>query len=394
MSTVVVKRNPDSPEPLDSNKPKQASRSVSLLTPEQLQRKRAQDRESQRQTRARVKQTIAELEKRVEILTQELQLTRLENASLQQRNQLAPPGTIPQLAPPGPVPGPEDFPAGTAAIMDVVVRNDQQPQHCMGMGAQFSDSMVVADPGRQALLDPSLFYPYDDFEQQPLSIPVWDAKPVHFPATCRFDKICLEMIQTLKPLNAIGGTALEFNSPKFPHVQALLNPQHHATSFPLTSSIVQNIIYVLTVESLPEQIAIMYVMCSMIRWIITGREADYYAMPDYLRPTAAQIVTAHPAWLDMMPWPKSRDRLCRDAQYHDKYEDFKNCCNETISINWPYDAADTLIRTSANDFTINPVFITHIRTYSNWTLGPSFLEKYPDFEGEVNIGKPRTIRHR
>jgi hypothetical protein len=47
------------------------------------------------------------------------------------------------------------------------------------------------------------------------------------------------MIQTLKPLNAIGGTALEFNNPKFPHVQALLNPQHHATSFPLTSSIVQ-----------------------------------------------------------------------------------------------------------------------------------------------------------
>jgi hypothetical protein len=42
-----------SPESADSSstKPKQASRSVSLLTPEQLQRKRAQDRESQRQTR-------------------------------------------------------------------------------------------------------------------------------------------------------------------------------------------------------------------------------------------------------------------------------------------------------------------------------------------------------
>jgi uncharacterized coiled-coil DUF342 family protein len=34
-----------------SSKPKQASRSVSLLTKEQLARKRAQDRESQRQTR-------------------------------------------------------------------------------------------------------------------------------------------------------------------------------------------------------------------------------------------------------------------------------------------------------------------------------------------------------
>jgi hypothetical protein len=25
-------------------------------------------------------------------------------------------------------------------------------------------------------------------------------------------------------------------------------------------------------------------------------------MPDWLRPGAAQIVTAHPAWVDMMPW--------------------------------------------------------------------------------------------
>lgn len=114
-------------------------------------------------------------------------------------------------------------------------------------------------------------------------------------------------------------------------------------------------------------------------------------MPDWLRPGAAQIVTAHPAWVDMMPWyfpeslsshnaltfsrPKSRDRLCKDAQYHDKYEAFKNACNETISINWPYEPADTLIRISANEFTVNPVFITHIRTNSNWTLGPGFLEK-------------------
>jgi hypothetical protein len=164
MSTPAVKRQPgDSPESVDSSKPKQASRSVSLLTPEQLQRKRAQDRESQRQTRcisgqltprrttkltvyrARVKQTIAELEKRVEILTQELHLTRLENASLQVKNQLAPPGTIPAMAPPQPIPGPEDFPEGNTAIMDVVVRRSgQQPQQCMTMGSQFSNSLVVA----------------------------------------------------------------------------------------------------------------------------------------------------------------------------------------------------------------------------------------------------------
>jgi hypothetical protein len=31
---------------------------------------------------------------------------------------------------------------------------------------------------------------------------------------------------------------LEFSSPKFPDVAALLNPQHHASTFPLTAAIV------------------------------------------------------------------------------------------------------------------------------------------------------------
>jgi len=165
MSTPAVRRTSgDSPDSGDSSKPKQASRSVSLLTPEQLQRKRAQDRESQRQTRqvdqpswqhevkklteyrARVKQTIAELEKRVEMLTQELHLTRLENASLQEKNQLAPPGTIPTVAPPMITPGLEDFSEGAAAIMDVVVRQKNRPAQYMGLGSQFSNSLVVSAP--------------------------------------------------------------------------------------------------------------------------------------------------------------------------------------------------------------------------------------------------------
>jgi hypothetical protein len=81
----------------------------------------------------------------VEILTQELHLTRLENAALQEKTQLAPPGTIPAMAHPQPIPGPEDFPEGTAAIMDVAVRrNGQQPQQCMTMDTQFPNSLVGA----------------------------------------------------------------------------------------------------------------------------------------------------------------------------------------------------------------------------------------------------------
>ena len=92
--------------------------------------------------RARVKQTISELERRVEMLTEELHLTRLENASLQEKNQLAPPGTIRQAsAAIQPIPEPEGkfFPEGAAAI---VQQQSRMLVPYTGMPAKLSDSMV------------------------------------------------------------------------------------------------------------------------------------------------------------------------------------------------------------------------------------------------------------
>ncbi|KAH8746654.1 hypothetical protein BGZ57DRAFT_935899 [Hyaloscypha finlandica] len=381
MSTPQTSSN--SSDSGDSSKTKQqAKRSVSLLTPAQLQRKRAQDREK--------------LEKQVEFLTQELRLARLETASLQQKNQLSPPGTIPVTSPPLSMTSLGHYPEGIAAVMDVQVQQKSCPPQYGGMGSQFSNPFIISGPvstgpAPPTILDPSLCNLYTDFKQQPISIQVWQAKPIHYPATCGLDKIFLDLVRDLNPLNSVGGNAYEFSTSKFPQVTALLNPQQHSMLYPVTSAIVQDVIQCLTVESLPEQIGILYVMCYILRWIITGTEEDYYAMPDWLRPGAAQLCTAHPIWVDIMP-PKSRDRLCREAHYHDKFEAFKERANETISVNWPYKSEDTLIQMSPTEFALNPVFTTHIRTLGNWTYGPSFLKDYPEFEGEVNIGPPRLVR--
>jgi hypothetical protein len=73
--------------------------------------------------------------------------------------------------------------------------------------------------------------------------------------------------------------------------------------------------------------------------------------------------------------PKARDRLCRDACYHDQHEEFKNTINETMSINWPYKPEDTLIKIAPSEYAINPVFVTHLRNLDNWTVGNSFMKK-------------------
>jgi hypothetical protein len=87
-------------------------------------------------------------------------------------------------------------------------------------------------------MNPGIFYLYEDYKQQAMSIPVWDARPIHYPATCWFDKVVLDLIETLKPMNAIAGNTLEFSNPKFPHIQVLLDPLHYAGSFPFTTAIV------------------------------------------------------------------------------------------------------------------------------------------------------------
>ena len=92
------------------------------------------------------------------------------------------------------------------------------------------------------LLDASLLpmlpqYLYDDFVR-PISIPVWEARSFHYPPTCRVDKVLLGLVESRRPLNPIGGNEYEFTNEKFPAVAALLNPQHHALTFPLTTSIV------------------------------------------------------------------------------------------------------------------------------------------------------------
>jgi hypothetical protein len=89
------------------------------------------------------------------------------------------------------------------------------------------------------LLDTSLLsqHLYNDFVR-PISIPVWEARSFHCPPTCRVDKVLLGLVESRRPLNPIGGNEYEFAYEEFPAVAALLNPQHYALKFPLTTSIV------------------------------------------------------------------------------------------------------------------------------------------------------------
>jgi hypothetical protein len=216
--------------------------------------------------------------------------------------------------------------------------------------------------------------PYVNVIQTPSDSGVWSTLPKNISPTCPLDHVLIDLVRCRRAYEPTGGNVQEFQKRAFPSVQSLLNPTDEAKKTPVTNIIVRDIIRVMTVPTLPEQIAILHVMSSVVRWQISPTESNYDSMPEWLRPMPSQLTTSHPAWADTFPWPKARERLCRYQQYHDQLPTISDICNESISINWPYEASDMIIQMNGADTILNPIFERHIKTLSNWTLGKRFLD--------------------
>lgn len=55
---------------------------------------------------------------------------------------------------------------------------------------------------------------------------------------------------------------------------------------------------------------------------------------------------------------------------------------EGLSVNWPYDAWDAIIKDeTTGEVVISPAFEEHIRILENWSLGPEFARAFPSLNG-------------
>lgn len=95
--------------------------------------------------RLRVKQTIAELERRVKDLTKQLVAAKLENDSLKAENQLAPPGSIPRQMALDLIPL-DDASENYPGLEVVLRRRNLQASQYMPTNSQFAQSSMVSMP--------------------------------------------------------------------------------------------------------------------------------------------------------------------------------------------------------------------------------------------------------
>ncbi|KAF1933276.1 uncharacterized protein M421DRAFT_415620 [Didymella exigua CBS 183.55] len=504
-----------------------ASRGVANLTPEQLARKRANDREAQRAIRERTKTQIDRLNQRIQelesqqpyhdlqIVLREKEAAQAENADIRKRLEgvlsiiqpiLRAAGGLNELAAaaersPLPVPphhqhrevaappvDPRQFhatlqdiaagtsqngthsPAGTDASRQWPYPGETPASHMRGyshdsaayaherprpqiqepyderMGVEFlldHDQRRHVDPNLPSpqQLPPSNVCSNGQGQYAPNLVPCLTL-PRNIAPTCPLDVILLEFLQDRQARAAEGVPVKTLVGPLYPNFTSLVYPDRAVDAHPLSKLFTDILRTFPDICGWPEQVAIVYIMFLVMRWQIEPTQDNYDRLPHWVTPRASQLFTAHPCWIDHLPWPGLRDRLCAQQPFI-LFDTFFIPFTTTVSLNWPYEARDVLLPASKiqskslsagsssvhpsspfsthvnagspaaphtpqadgtpaslpsstnlppkedDQWLINPAFETHMRDLNNWSLGQSFRGTFPQLAGAVKIKEGR-----
>jgi len=195
--------------------------------------------------------------------------------------------------------------------------------------------------------------------------------------TCPLDGLLLDFLAERQRRAAEGVPSQNLVGPAYPSVSSLLNPDRSALAHPLSKVFTDIIGTFPDLATLPEQIAVLYVMFLVMRWQISPSQENYDRLPEWVTPRASQLFNPHPAWIDHLPWPRMRDKMV--YMYPNiPFDTWFIPYTTTLSLNWPYEPTDTLISLpDSEELSINPVFERHVRDLNNWSLGPAFAKAFP-----------------
>ena len=218
------------------------------------------------------------------------------------------------------------------------------------------------------------------------------------PPTCPLDNLLLDFLQERQAAALEGLPTPKLVGPAYPSVSSLLNPSRGITSHPVSKVFTDILATFPDLSTLPERVAVLYIMFLLMRWQIHPSQANYDRLPSWITPRPSQLFTPHPAWIDHLPWPKMRDILVRDYNPRDYlFDNFFIPFTGTLSLNWPYEPTDALLNSGSGnggsglgfseegELLINPVFERHLRRLENWSLGPQFASAFPGLRDTFRV---------
>ncbi|KAK3304534.1 BZIP transcription factor [Chaetomium strumarium] len=217
--------------------------------------------------------------------------------------------------------------------------------------------------------------------------PVYAMLPRSCPATCPLDSILLDFLAERRQRFAEGLPPTEIVGPRYPSVSSLLNPTVSAFAHPLSKVFTDILARFPDLSTLPERVAVLYLMFLVMRWQVHPTRENYLRMPEWIRPFRVQLERDHPAWFDYVPFPKMREKLVREYEVCDfPFDNFFIPFTRTLSLNWPYEEAYVLLADPHSDeLVMNPVFEQHVKVLANWTVGEAFERTFPALTGLINV---------
>ncbi|KAL1611825.1 hypothetical protein SLS60_000045 [Paraconiothyrium brasiliense] len=300
---------------------------------ENLEKKRARDRKSQKAMRERTKWNIQCLTQQVE------QLTRALDAESREKNDLY-----------------NRFLAVSEENDHLRVQKAALQLRLLGNGQSPPDSA-----------------------SSPTGLAPYEAIPMNTSPTCMSDQILQTFVESRWEAYAFQTAGRIESYPDKPDLSALFDgrPNRQVDE---TSSIVGDIIRSYTeINTLPKKVAVHYIMSTLLKWEVLRTKASFQAMPDWLRPEPVQLERAHASWIDRIPWPKIRIYLIDHPEV--KFDDFASAYSTSFNVKWDYDPNHVILTTSNDErggISINPIYEEHVRQLKNWTVGGAFRLKFPE----------------
>lgn len=176
-------------------------------------------------------------------------------------------------------------------------------------------------------------------------------------------------------------TGDELLGPSFPSVHLLFNqpgppekkPSNLTEVMARYSAVLSNRGFAL----IPEKLASFMCMYRFVQWQISPNYQTYQRLHEWQAPRPSQLVTPHPAWMDLPPWGKFREKVIENQGKYDNIE-FQNDYASNLSVNFPHDPMKALIFENGQ-IIISPVLDKHLSDIGNMSMKKPFADKYPEF---------------
>lgn len=149
-----------------------------------------------------------------------------------------------------------------------------------------------------------------DSASSPTGLAPFETIPMNTTPTCMSDQILQTFVESRWEAYAFQTAGRLEYYPDKPDLSALFDgrPNRQVDE---TSSIVGDIVRSYTeIDTLPKKVAVHYIMSTLLKWEVLRTKASYQAMPEWLRPEQVQLERPHASWIDRLPWSVRLLRPC------------------------------------------------------------------------------------